>query len=264
MGLLSSLLSGLTAKSGMDQGIMKALPNAGMDSGLLKGLGSSFMPGAERNMPELRDNAQTMLGALLQKDGSGQRHLLSNLGGILKNPEALNYIGAALKDMSGEDGNLQAAEQNVMARREQAKREAAALQSRQAINQALQGAYGDDGKFDPMAFAQGMIGSGSLNDPGDILAFAKEATPDPVKPQYIEGPDGIYEIVGGQSRKVQEYPQQQPNAPSGYTWAAPGQLQYIPGGPGDPRVAGTMAGARRAPPRPRAGPAGPWQRYGGQ
>jgi len=251
MGLLSSILSGLTAKNGMDQGIIKALPNAGMDSGILKGVGNAFMPGAAAQMPELRDNAQTMLGALLQKDAGGQRHLLSNLGGMLKNPEALKYIGAAIKDMSGEDGNLQAAEQNVLAKQEQAKREAASLQSRQAINLALQNAYGDDGKFDPMAFAQGMIGSGTLTDAGDILGFAKEATPAPVKPQYIEGPDGIYEIMGGNSRKVQEYPQQQPNAPAGYAWAAPGQLQYIPGGPGDPRVISGRAAAGRAPPRPR-------------
>lgn len=252
MGLLSSLLSGLTSKSGMDQGIMKALPNAGMDSGLLKGLGSAFMPGAERNMPELRDNPQTMLGALLQKDGSGQRHLLSNLGGILKNPEALNYIGAALKDMSGENGNLQAAEQNVMARQEKAKKDALALQSRQAINQALQGAYGDDGKFDPMAFAQGMIGSGSLNDPGDILAFAKEATPDPVKPQYIEGPDGIYEIVGGQSRKIQGYAPK-PNTTPGQINPDTGRWEWAPGYLDSQ---GALAGVRRAPPRPRQ-PTGP-------
>lgn len=251
MGLLSSLLSGLTAKSGMDQGIMKTLPNAGMDSGLLKGLGSAFMPGAERNMPELRDNAQTMLGALLQKDGSGQRHLLSNLGGILKNPEALNYIGAALKDMSGENGNLQAAEQNVMARQEKAKKDALALQSRQAISEAMKGAYGDDGKFDPMLFAQNMLGSGSLSDAGDVLNFAKAAKPEPVNPQILNTRRGIFQYTPGQGLSPLQEFEDEPNAPVGYRWRGE-QLEYIPGGPADPHVAGGLAGARRAPPRPRA------------
>ena len=260
MGFLSSLLSGL--KGGLDQGIMKALPNAGMDQGILRGI-----QGAAPQMAMGQAAApSTMLGALLQRDANGHRSILGNLGGILKNPEALNYIGAALKDMSGDDGNLVAAEQSVMARQEKAKKDALALQSRQAISEAMKGAYGDDGKFDPMLFAQNMLGSGELTDPGDIMSFAKEASPAPVKPQYVEGPDGIYEIMGGQSRRIQDYPQQPKPAPPGYAWGQDGSLHYIPGGPADPRVAGTLAGSRRAPPRPRqsAVPAGPWQRYGGR
>jgi len=176
----------------------------------------------------------------------------SSLFDGLKNPDTLRYLSAYFKDLDNPGGNAQLeARQMVDAERQKLLADQQKQASRQAINLALQNAYGDDGKFDPMAFAQGMIGSGTLTDAGDILGFAKEATPAPVKPQYIEGPDGIYEIMGGQSRKVQEYPQQQPNAPAGYAWAAPGQLQYIPGGPGDPRVISGRAAAGRAPPRPR-------------
>ena len=182
MGFLSSLLSGL--KGGLDQGIMKALPNPGIDSGILRGV-QSVAPQMAMGQAAA---PSTMLGALLQKDANGHRSILGNLGGILKNPEALNYIGAALKDMSGDDGNLMAAEQNVLARQEKAKKDALALQSRQAISEAMKGAYGDDGKFDPMLFAQNMLGSGSLSDAGDVLNFAKQATPE--KPKI--GIDGGY------------------------------------------------------------------------
>ena len=143
MGLLSSILSGLTAKNGMDQGIMKTLPNAGMDSGILKGVGNAFMPGAAAQMPELRDNAQTMLGALLQKDAGGQRHLLSNLGGILKNPDAWANIGAALKDAS-EGGSENLMQQQQIGLYKQALTQQAALKqkqdaARQALNEKLFG-----------------------------------------------------------------------------------------------------------------------------
>ena len=255
MGFLSSLLSGL--KGGLDQGIMKALPNPGIDSGILRGV-QSVAPQMAMGQAAA---PSTMLGALLQRDANGHRSILGNLGGILKNPEALNYIGAALKDMSGDDGNLVAAEQSVMARQEKAKKDALALQSRQAISEAMKGAYGDDGKFDPMLFAQNMLGSGSLSDAGDVLNFAKEATPQPVKPQYVEGPDGIYEIAGGQSRRIQDYPQKPVTTP-GQINPTTGRWEWAPG---YLEGQGQLSSVRRAPPRPRqpAAPEGPWQRYGG-
>jgi hypothetical protein len=42
------------------------------------------------------------------------------------------------------------------------------------------------------------------------------------------------------------------NAPNGYRWVGE-NLEYIPGGPADPRVMETAAASRRAPPRSRAG-----------
>jgi len=256
MGFLSSLLSGL--KGGLDQGIMKTLPNPGIDSGILRAV-QSVAPQMAMGQAAA---PSTMLGALLQRDANGHRSILGNLGGILKNPEALNYIGAALKDMSGDDGNLMAAEQNVLARQEKAKKDALALQSRQAISEAMKGAYGDDGKFDPMLFAQNMLGSGSLSDAGDVLNFAKAAKPEPVNPQILNTRRGIFQYTPGQGLSpLQEFEDEQ-NAPVGYRWRGE-QLEYIPGGPADPHVAGGLAGARRAPPRPRqsAAPSGPWQRY---
>jgi hypothetical protein len=48
-------------------------------------------------------------------------------------------------------------------------------------------------------------------------------------------------------------PEPEPDdAPTGYRWTADGDLAVIPGGPADPRVAGQLAGSKRAPPRPRA------------
>ena len=179
----------------------------------------------------------------------------------LKNPDTLRYLSAYFKDLDNPGGNAQLeARQMVDAERQKLLADQQKQASRQAINLALQNAYGDDGKFDPMAFAQGMIGSGTLTDAGDILGFAKEATPAPVKPQYIEGPDGIYEIMGGQSRKIQEY-QPKPNTTPGQVNPATGRWEWAPG---YLEGQGQLAGARRAPPRPRAGPAGPWQRYGGR
>ena len=47
-----------------------------------------------------------------------------------------------------------------------------------------------------------------------------------------------------------------PAAPAGYRMTADGNMEYIPGGPADPRVVGTRAAAGRAPPRPRSGRVG--------
>ena len=137
MGFLSSLLSGL--KGGLDQGIMKTLPGAGVDPGMVRG----FMPVQPGQMPELQDNAQTMLGALLQKNPEGQRSILGNLGGILKNPEAWANIGAAMKDIS-EGGSENLMNQQKMGLYRQAMAQQAALKQKQdaarkALNEKLFG-----------------------------------------------------------------------------------------------------------------------------
>jgi len=45
-------------------------------------------------------------------------------------------------------------------------------------------------------------------------------------------------------------------APNGYRWRADGALEFIPGGPADPKVAGSLAGVKRAPRAPRRGGGG--------
>jgi hypothetical protein len=84
----------------------------------------------------------------------------------------------------------------------------------------------------------------------------------------------------GEYAPVYTAPVAAPAAPAGYRMTADGNMEYIPGGPADPRVVGSRAAAGRAPPRPRSGgvggsarpgssgaaaPAGParrpWERY---
>ena len=198
MGFLSSLLSGL--KGGLDQGIMKALPNPGIDSGILRGV-QSVAPQMAMGQAAA---PSTMLGALLQRDANGHRSILGNLGGILKNPEALNYIGAALKDMSGDDGNLMAAEQNVLARQERAQQQQLAQQRQAIMSQALKNAYDPQtGRFDNRRFVEGVLQGGVISDPGTFMDAAKSLSPttpkvgveggfaysiDPETGQFVWGP----------------------------------------------------------------------------
>lgn len=57
-------------------------------------------------------------------------------------------------------------------------------------------------------------------------------------------------------------PEKPPAAPAGYRFKGDA-LEYIPGGPADPKTAGTISSARRAPPKPAAPPPAfvpPWKR----
>lgn len=63
-------------------------------------------------------------------------------------------------------------------------------------------------------------------------------------------------------KPIPEKPTTAPSAPAGYRWRSDGMgLEYIPGGPADPKTVGVIASGRRAPPRKAAGAgAGPGQR----
>lgn len=94
------------------------------------------------------------------------------------------------------------------------------------------------------------------------------------QPRYLQGQRGALDAVDpytGAISPIREPQRQEP--PSGYRWGANGGLEFIPGGPADPKVAAPLATARRAPPRPGAAgggsggsstsqaPAGrPWER----
>lgn len=93
----------------------------------------------------------------------------------------------------------------------------------------------------------------------DLLLTALGAEAE--KLQVIQRGNGGYDVVnmasGGVRRSVEPTPDA-PNAPTGYRPTADGAgLQYIPGGPADPRVVGTRAAAGRAPTRPRSGGGAP-------
>jgi len=84
----------------------------------------------------------------------------------------------------------------------------------------------------------GEVGSVTANDRaagGNILR------PDPYSGEYTP---------------VYTAPVAAPAAPAGYRMTADGNMEYIPGGPADPRVVGRRAAAGRAPPRPRSGNSG--------
>jgi hypothetical protein len=59
-----------------------------------------------------------------------------------------------------------------------------------------------------------------------------------------------------QQKLIYDAPDMPDPAPQGYRWGPDGNMQFIPGGPADPRVVGTRAAAGRAPPRPRSGGGG--------
>jgi hypothetical protein len=88
-----------------------------------------------------------------------------------------------------------------------------------AMQAAMQG-----GKFDPVAYQQ----AGGDLDLADLKTLNEMNRR---HYQYIEGPDGVYQIDPdtGESRLVQQYEKQ---APSGYEYVD-GKLQPIPGGPAD-------------------------------
>jgi hypothetical protein len=66
---------------------------------------------------------------------------------------------------------------------------------------------------------------------------------------------GVDPQTGQQRWQAQVGPEQPPAAPAGYRWNG-SNMEFIPGGPADPRVRGGLAAAGRAPPRPRARAAG--------
>ena len=195
-----------------------------------------------------------LMDFLRPKNDAVQAKPKSTLTSLFEGPEGgdrLRYLGAYFRDL--DNGGMTDAQgearQMIAQEHEAAAKKKTQAAAQQAISEAMKGAYGDDGKFDPMLFAQNMLGSGELTDAGDILGFAKEATPQPVKPQYVEGPDGIYEIAGGQSRRIQDYPQKPVTTP-GQINPTTGRWEWAPG---YLEGQGQLSSVRRAPPRPRAG-----------
>jgi hypothetical protein len=65
----------------------------------------------------------------------------------------------------------------------------------------------------------------------------------------------IVEVGDGEAEVIYDNPNDA-TAPPGYRWTPDGSLQAIPGGPADPKQAGSLAGAKRAPPRGRSGSGG--------
>lgn len=101
------------------------------------------------------------------------------------------------------------------------------------------------------------------------LAFSQMMQPDIPKLQSFGADEDIYQIdpsTGLPKILRPGTPKARP-APSGYNWGPDGNLVFIPGGPGDPRQAHTLAESRwrprvgRAPAAAPAGGGGPWAKY---
>lgn len=157
-------------------------------------------------------------------------------------------VGATLQDVGmglrgGQGGSLEGVQEGW--RRQQA-RERAEKQEAELRDLALS-LYGDDDEsrllFEthPEAFAAAMI---------------KDRTP-----QYIEGPGGIYEVTGGESRLVQKYEPEPEKLNFGWTRdPQTGRLRPELDGPADPGYIARTAGVRRdavvSRPMPRQGGGG--------
>lgn len=118
--------------------------------------------------------------------------------------------------------------------------------------------------------------SDELGIPPETLA-AVDPTDEWIVAKKIEGAEfeekaKTFQTKGGDIVSVQgddaEVVYDSPNdttPPPGYRWTEGGALEAIPGGPADPRQAGKLAGAKRAPPKPRKAAGGssaaaPWER----
>jgi len=87
-------------------------------------------------------------------------------------------------------------------------------------------------------------------DLDSVIMMSGGETP---QPRYLQGSRGAIDAIDpytGALTSVRAADREA--APNGYRWSASGALEAIPGGPADPRQAGTLAGAKRAPARPRA------------
>lgn len=177
-------------------------------------------------------------------------------------------IGATMADVGGAlngrgGGSLDRVQAGWRARENEEKAMAEMEQLRSLATEL----YGDDEEArllfeaNPEAFTGAMI---------------KERTP-----QYVEGPGGIYEVRGGESRLVQKYDPEPEKLNFGWSRDPDGRLVPQPGGPADPDYIAKTAGVRReavtARPMPRVGGGGggggggsgaggnmPWKRRWGQ
>jgi hypothetical protein len=188
----------------------------------LKGLPGQVMGGPmsqvpqQPGLPPMGGGVSPMGGMAPPRRGGGWR-------------QNLDIIGSGLREMSGETGQLAGAQKRI-AGAGQSEREAQFRANLPADQQAV---------FDvsPELWAQ-------------YFGKPKEAQ----RPQRFTTPTGIVEFGEGDEPTMAypfpEKPVAAAPAPAGYRWGADGvTLEYIPGGPADPRTVGVRASAGRAPPR---------------
>jgi hypothetical protein len=140
----------------------------------------------------------------------------------------LDLIGSGLREASGESGQLDAYRKRV-AGAGQSEKDA---QFRANLPPEQQAVY----DVSPEIWAQ---------------YFGKPEKAE--RPQRFETPTGIVEFGADGPSMAYAFPEKPttaPTPPAGYRWRSDGMgLEYIPGGPADPKTVGVIASGRRAPPR---------------
>ena len=209
MGGFGNWLSSLPGKFGMGQGGMSPPMQGG--AGVPSVMGFPAMPGsAPRQVPQ----------------------------GANKWAQRLDIIGSGLREASGEQGQLEGAQERIAG--------AAKAQKMAAFRDTL-----------PPEQQQ-------YFDLSPDLWMERYGKPQKAeRPQRFNTPLGVVEFGEDGPELAYPYPEKPttaPSAPAGYRWRSDGMgLEYIPGGPADPKTVGVIASGRRAPPRKPAG-AGPSQR----
>lgn len=183
--------------------------------GFLDGLKDMF--GGGQQIAAGREGANGLLQAPQMQQGPG----------LLDRLRAPDANGVTFSDKLSAMGGILAGDDNPYARIDAAKKANAETQQRARRNQAFMAAY-KNGKFDPAAYAEAL---GSANvDPSDIAALEKAFNHQQSDSQYVEGPDGIYQVdkPSGQTRRVQEYPAK-PNTTPGQINPQTGRWEWAPG-----------------------------------
>lgn len=180
--------------------------------------------------------------------------LLSEAWNWAKSPQGMLTIGTGLRSLGGDqNAGMDAVRIGAQLRQEatQRQQQQKTQEDRARVNAALKASYAS-GQFDPKALVNAL--SDADVDLGEIATTARAFEP---RRKYVEGPDGIYEIDedAGTSRRISDFPDEQPNAPSGFRWNETGDgLELIPGyAEGVGQVSGVRRDAVVDRPMPRQG-----------
>jgi hypothetical protein len=155
--------------------------------------------------------------------------------GANKWAQRLDIIGSGLREASGEQGQLAGARERIAG--------SAKAQQMAAFRDTLPPEQQQYFDLSPEIWAQ---------------YFGKPEKAE--RPQRFNTPTGIVEFGEDGPSMAYPFPEKPataPPAPAGYRWRSDGMgLEYIPGGPADPKTVGVIASGRRAPPRKPSGGSG--------
>jgi hypothetical protein len=181
-----------------------------------------------------------------QVEQGGLRGWLSRIsqdGGLL---QRIGTLGLGLQDAA--DGGNRVGQQRQMRDQQQARMRLNELANSIAMSPRERLLFQADPegwvRANESRFSDQKVGDAIIRD-GQVVYEA------PDDPEFYNTRDGVVRV--GQDGMGELVYQSSQEAPTGYRYGEGGNLEYIPGGPADPRVMGAAAASRRAPPRSRAG-----------